>query len=91
MKNIMQIDEKIINYFMSLNFEKQGYESLIKEFTIDAPEDGLILDENKYNILLTKYNEINKKIGLLILEVTGAHKINNYMINFEKKEITWDE
>jgi cell fate regulator YaaT (PSP1 superfamily) len=90
MKKI-KVKKEIIDYLKKLNYEYQGYMTLIKEFTIlNNFNCSYELNEDEYNTLITKANISLQKINIALEEITGSNIINNYNINFEEFIIEWN-
>lgn len=85
------LNESVVFYLRCLFFEKDGYDTLLKEFLIDSKDINLNLDENNFKLLLEKQAEANTKLFLAIEEILKIKNVKDFYIDYEKQEIFWND
>ena len=84
----LRLTEELNNFLRMLEFERGGYQTLLKEFAEEAEEEELNLDEKNFKILLQKYQEANKKCHIAIEEIVGR-PVSYYDVDFYNKELKY--
>lgn len=69
-KHSVSLDDDIAYFILKLFYEDSGYETLIKEFTVDVPKDcEFELDNEKFSLLLNEYNNAHTELQLAISDI----------------------
>lgn len=83
------LKEEISDYLRSLEYERAGYDVLLKEFLEETEEDLNINSEN-FSILLDRYKEAYMKCRAAVEEVIGF-PVTSYYIDFNKMELDYEK
>lgn len=87
---VIKVPEDILNYIQRLEYELSGYEVLIKEFTENVPEEvELNLDEEKYNLIIKKYQQIDIERKLVYSSLVNE-SYTNLTIDFISGELRYE-
>lgn len=84
-----KLNSEILNYLKFLNFQLNGYKTLINEFLYNDTEQEINISKENFESLLEKFNEISGKI-LIALETIIGKKIASYEINFFEGIVTYE-
>ena len=85
----MDLKEEVCDFLRMLEFERGGYQALIKEFAEESEEEELNLDEKNFAILLEKYKAANAKCRIAVEEIVGF-PIKYYELDFYNRELRYE-
>lgn len=84
------LKQEVINYLRMLEFERTGYEVLLKEFMEQSNEENLNINNENFSILMDNYKAAFMKSHAAVEEIVGF-PVTSYYIDFYKRELKYDK